>query len=241
MGGRPVIGGYGPGRSPMLTDDELFADIARRKAQGQDFKRPLGELVFRWRDASTTVIRRVQGAFMRGSPDEADEVFQDAVAKFMAKGLDQFRGVSEQVPGKAASPKTFFLRIVKHCAIDRYRRQREELDPGAPAGEEGDEPEISAPEAHRAVAEAEARAQQQDASDEYWAAWERLKREHPNEAAAWDLYHHQDLDDHEAVAKALGITVVNSYKRVSRAQAWLKLYILEARQRDEGTDQEEPS
>lgn len=217
----------------MLTDEELFADISRRKAQGQDFKRALGELVFRWRDASTTVIRRVQGAFMRGSPDDADEIFQDAVAKFMAKGLDQFRGVSEQMPGKAASPKTFFLRIVKHCAIDRYRRQREELDPGHEVGDEGDEAEISMPEANRAVAESKARAEQAEAHGEYWTSWERLKAEHPNEAAAWDLYHHQDVDDHEAVAKALGITVVNSYKRVSRAQAWLKLYILEARQRDE--------
>ncbi len=222
----------------MLTDDELFADIARRKADGHDYKRPLGELVFRWRDAATTVTRRVQGAFMRGSPDDADEIFQDAVAKFMAKGLDQFRGVSEHLPGKAASPKTFFLRIVKHCAIDRYRRQREELEPGAAPGEEGDEPEVSAPEAHRSMAEAAARAQQKDASDEYWAAWERLKAEHPNEAAAWDLYHHQDVDDHEAVAQALGITVVNSYKRVSRAQAWLKLYVLEARERDEGSHEE---
>ena len=38
----------------MLNDDELFADISRRKSLGQDYKRPLGELVFRWRDASTT-------------------------------------------------------------------------------------------------------------------------------------------------------------------------------------------
>ena len=86
---------------------------------------------------------------MRGSPDDADEIFQDAVAKFMAKGLDQFRGVSEQVPGKAASPKTFFLRIVKHCAIDRYRRQREELDSGRPSGMTTTSPKISLPEANR--------------------------------------------------------------------------------------------
>lgn len=217
----------------MLTDDELFAEISRRKAQGQDYKRQLGELVFRWRDASTTVIRRVQGAFVRGSPDDADEIFQDAVAKFMAKGLDQFRGVSEQVPGKAASPKTFFLRIVKHCAIDRYRRQREELDDG-PTDEDGEEFEQPRHEAVKAMAEARARAEQGEAHEEYWAAWERLKEEHPNEAAAWDLYHHQDVDDHTEVARLLGISVVNSYKRVSRAQAWLKLYVLEARKRDEG-------
>ncbi len=220
----------------MLNDDELFADIAQRKAQGQDFKRPLGELVFRWRDTAATVVRRVQGAFMRGSPDDTDEIFQDAVAKFMTKGIDQFRGVSELVPGKAASPKTFFLRIVKHCAIDRYRRQREDLDRGA--HQEGDEPELSAPENQRSLAAARAMNEQSEAHGEYWTAWERLKTEHPNEAAAWDLYHHHDLDDHEEVSRQLGITVVNSYKRVSRAQAWLKLYILEARQRDEGFTKE---
>ncbi len=215
----------------MLTDDELFAEISQRKAKGQDHRKQLGELVFRWRDPSVTVIRRVQGAFMRGSPDDADEIFQDAVAKFMAKGLDQFRGVSEQVPGKAASPKTFFLRIVKHCAIDRYRRQREELDEG-PRGDEEDEREESLPAAQRAVAESKAKADATEASEEYWAAFRRLQAEHPNEAAAWDLYHHQDMDDHEAVARELGISVVNSYKRVSRAQAWLKLYVLETRKKE---------
>jgi len=216
----------------MLTDDELFAEIGKRKAQGQDFKKQLGELVFRWREPSATVIRRVQGAFMRGSPDDVDEVFQDAVAKFMAKGLDQFRGVSEQVPGKAASPRTFFLRIVKHCAIDRYRRQREELDEG-PRGDDEDEREESLPEARRAVVESRAKSEAAEANEEYWAAFRRLQDEHPNEAAAWDLYHHQDMDDHEEVARILGITVVNSYKRVSRAQAWLKLYVLESRKQEE--------
>jgi hypothetical protein len=38
----------------------------------------------------------------------------------------------------------------------------------------------------------------------------------------------------------LGISVVNSYKRVSRAQAWLKLYVLEARQRDEHPENSAP-
>ncbi len=215
----------------MLTDDELFAEIARRRSQNEDFKKPLGELVFRWKEPAATVVRRVQGAFVRGSPDDVDEIFQDAVGKFLARGLDQFRGVSEQVPGKAASPKTFFLRIVKHCAIDRYRRQREELDPGAPEGEEEDASEPQH-EKHRAVVESEAKASAKEAKEEYWIAYERLKREHPNEAAAWDLYHHQDMDDHTEVARVLGITVVNSYKRVSRAQAYLKLYLLEAREQE---------
>lgn len=215
-----------------LSDDELFQDISKRRAEGLDYKKPLGELVFRWRDASATVIRRVQGAFMRGAPDEIDEVFQDAAAKFMAKGLDQFRGVSERMPGKAASPKTFFLRIVKHAAIDRYRKQRDELDPGPRGGDEEEEREETRAEAKRAIMLSHAAAEQAQATEEYWAAFRRLQDEHPNEAAAWDLYHHQDLDDHTEVARLMGITVVNSYKRVSRAQAWLKLYVLEAREKE---------
>jgi RNA polymerase sigma-70 factor (ECF subfamily) len=222
----------------MLTDDELFAEISSRKAKGEDFKRHLGELVERWRAPSATVVRRVQGAFMRGSPDDADEVFQDAVGKFLSRGLDQFRGVSEHLPGKAASPKTFFLRIVKHCAIDRYRRQREDLEQGPRDGEEdsGGEP---AHEVRRSVTAADAKESASEAREEYWVAFRRLKDEHPNEAAAWDLYHHQDMDDHNEVARVLGITVVNSYKRVSRAQAYLKLYLLETRGKDEGSNESE--
>jgi RNA polymerase sigma-70 factor (ECF subfamily) len=221
----------------MLTDDELFAEISSRRAKGEDFKRQLGELVERWRAPSATVVRRVQGAFMRGSPDDADEVFQDAVGKFLSRGLDQFRGISEHLPGKAASPKTFFLRIVKHCAIDRYRRQREDLDQGPRDGEdEGGEP---AHEVARSVSASEAKASAAEAKEEYWVAYRRLQDEHPNEASAWDLYHHQDMDDHNEVARVLGITVVNSYKRVSRAQAYLKLYLLETRGKDEGSNESE--
>src|SRR3954465_12996896 len=147
----------------MLTDDELFAEISSRKAKGEDFKRHLGELVERWRAPASTVVRRVQGAFMRGSPDDADEVFQDAVGKFLSRGLDQFRGVSEHLPGKAASPKTFFLRIVKHCAIDRYRRHREELVQGPRDGEdEGGEP---AHEVARSVSASEAKASASEARE----------------------------------------------------------------------------
>lgn len=215
----------------MLTDDELFAEISSRRAKGETFNQPLGELVERWRAPAATVVRRVQGAFMRGSPDDADEVFQDAVGKFLSRGLDQFRGISEQVPGKAASPKTFFLRIVKHAAIDRYRRQREDLAPGPRAGE--DEAAEPAHEVARSVTASHAKASAGEAREEYWLAFRKLQDEHPNEAAAWDLYHHQDLDDHEEVARILGITVVNSYKRVSRAQAYLKLYLLELRGEEE--------
>ena len=169
---------------------------------------------------------------MRGSPDDADEIFQDAVVKFMSRGLEQFRGVSEQVPGKAASPKTFFLRIVKHCAIDRYRRQRDDLADHRGYDSEDDVPEVSKHEAIKAVKEAQAKEDKSEAQEEYWAAYLRLQVEHPNEAAAWDLYHHQDVEDHAECARLLNITVANSYKRVSRAQAWLKLYLLETRDKE---------
>jgi RNA polymerase sigma-70 factor (ECF subfamily) len=80
-----------------------------------------------------------------------------------------------------------------------------------------------------AVSRAKREAERDDASEIYWRAYRRLVAEHPNEAAAWDLYHHQDLDDHVAVAEKLSISVVNSYKRISRAQAHLRLYVLEER------------
>jgi RNA polymerase sigma-70 factor (ECF subfamily) len=73
-------------------------------------------------------------------------------------------------------------------------------------------------------------AERAEAQELYWAAYARLQREHPKEAGAWDLYHHQDVEDHEECARLLQITVVNSYKRVSRAQAYLKLYLLELKQ-----------
>ena len=214
----------------QLTDDALFAEVTRRKAAGEDFRAQLGELTERWREPAYTVVRRVQGSFLRGSPDDQAEVFQEAVAKFLSRGLAQFRGVSEQVPGKAASPKTFFLRIVKHVAIDRYRRNREELE----VEREDDEGPLESPAQTARAVEAAGRAEaKKEASEVYWRAFRRLEREHPNEAAAWDLYHHQDVEDHEECARLLDITVANSYKRVSRAQAWLKLYLLEEQEKEE--------
>ncbi len=215
----------------QLTDEELFADILRRRAEGEDFRVQFGELCQRWRAPAGTVVRRIQGSYMRGSPDDLPEVFQESVGKFLARGLDQFRGISEQVPGKAASPKTFFLRIVKHAAIDRYRRQREDL---ASPHEDAEDGPMEAPhEVARAVAASRRVQERAEASEEYWDVFARLRKEHPNEAAAWDLYHHQDVEDHDECARLLGITVVNSYKRVSRAQAYMKLYLLELRGEEE--------
>lgn len=210
---------------PELSDDELFAEVSRARARGADVQSPLGELVERWKAPARYVIRKIQQSYRKGSPEDELEIFQDAVARLLDRGLDQFRGVSEHTPGTAASPRTFFLRIVKHLAIDRYRRSRELLSEGPREGEE--EREESAHEAARAMEASRQSEQAREAQGEYWQAFRRLEREHPNEARAWDLYHHQDLEDHGEVAKALGITVVNSYKRVSRAQAYLKLYLLE--------------
>ncbi len=207
------------------TDEELFAEISRKKAAGEDFRRDLGLLCERWRSSSATVVRRIQNSYRRGSPDDELDVFQDAVGKFMLRGIDQFRGISEQLPGKSASPKTFFLRIVKHAAIDRYRRQREDLADSPADGEEG--PADSPAEVGRAIAASQRASERAESGQLYWRAYDRLKEEHPNEAVAWDLYHHQDVDDHQECARILNISVANSYKRVSRAQASLRLYLLD--------------
>ncbi|MET0401492.1 MAG: sigma factor [Cystobacter sp.] len=211
-----------------LTDDELFAEVLQRRASGGVVGAPLGALCERWARPARYVIAKIQASYGRGSPADADELYQDAVGKFLDRGLDQFRGVSEQMPGRSASPKTFFLRIVKHVAIDFYRRQREDLAPAAADSEEGfEEPPA---QVSRAVESSRRREERSEAQELYWRAYERLQREHPKEAGAWDLYHHQDVEDHEECARRLNITVVNSYKRVSRAQAYLRLYLLDLHQ-----------
>ncbi|WP_224365747.1 RNA polymerase sigma factor [Hyalangium versicolor] len=212
----------------QLTDDELFAEVAQRRSAGEPFSNPLGSLVQRWSRPAKYVIGKIQASYGRGSPADADELYQDAVGKFINRGLEQFRGISEHMPGKAASPKTFFLRIVKHVAIDFYRRQREDL---APAPSDPDDVMEEPPSQVGLAVDAARRAQERsEAQESYWAAFARLQKEHPKEAGAWDLYHHQDVEDHEECARLLQITVVNSYKRVSRAQAYLRLYLLEIKQ-----------
>ena len=226
-----------------LDDDKLFQELLARR--GREDVGPLtGELLARWRRPAFYVIRRIRESYRRGGPDDDEELFQESACKLIDRGLDQFRGYALAVPSEAGAPaapepsavpppdeekraasaRTFFLRIVKHTAIDFYRRHREELAVAAPDGEE---PEVGQPEIAEASLRAKRATERDEAHELYWAAFQRLKLEHPNEAAAWDAYHHRDLDDHEAVARELGITVTNSYKRISRAQARLRLYLLD--------------
>jgi len=211
-----------------LSDDALFDAVIAQRSRGEPLDPPLGMLLERWRRPAYLVIRRVGASYRRGAPEDEPEVFQESARKLIERGLDQFHGVSEGIPGKNASPKTFFLRIVKHAAIDRYRAQRDLLaNPREGDGREDDGPGDSPPEVAIATTRARRAEERSDAQEIYWAAFERLRAEHPNEAAAWDLYHHQDVEDHEQCAKQLNISVVNSYKRVSRAQAHLRRYLIE--------------
>lgn len=222
-----------------LSDAELFDLVVRSRATPgarSDVGAALGTLCQRWKRPAAVVVRRIQASYRAGSPDDEEELFQEAVRKFVEKGIDQFRGASEFNPGKAASPKTFFLRIVKHAAIDAYRKQRELLDdPHDDDEERGESPTHIGP----AIARSRRDEEKADASATYWAAYARLEKEHPNEAAAWNAYHHLDMEDHEACAKHLGITVANSYKRVSRAQAHMRLYLMELAPSDSDSDSEE--
>ncbi|MFO0556228.1 MAG: sigma-70 family RNA polymerase sigma factor [Polyangiaceae bacterium] len=211
-----------------VDDDALFQEVLARRAANKNADKPLSVLLSRWRRPALYVIRRIQQSYRRGSEQDQEELFQDAACKLLDRGLDQYRGTALDSAGqeRTASSRTFFLRIVKHTAIDHYRRHHEEL---AQKNPEGDEPETPLPEIEEAVERARRERERDEASELYWRAFERLSREHPNEAAAWDLYHHRDLDDHVAVARELEISVVNSYKRISRAQAHLRLYVLELR------------
>ncbi len=209
---------------PIRTDEELVAELRAQRAAGNPSARLLGELCERWRRPACFVVRRIQASYGRGAPDDELEVYQEAVRKLIEKGLDQFRGEDENEPGRQASLRVFFLRIVKHQAIDRYRAKSEELS-REKAGE--DAPEVSFGEAAQSMALARAREERNDATELYWAAYERLEAEHPNEATVWRLYHHDGADDHAECAAKLSISLANSYKRLSRAQAYLKLYLLD--------------
>ncbi len=220
----------GEGPAPAeLDDDALLTEVLARRDQGRDGRAHVGALIERWRKPAMYVIRRVQQSYRMGSVDDAAELFQEAAAKLVERGLAQFRGSSSEAapegPPSGAAGRVFFLRIVKHTAIDHYRRHHEELAQ-KPDGAD-DAPEVSAPEVAVAERRARASAAREDAADLYWRAFARLRAEHPGEADAWEAYHHLDLDDHEACAKRLGITVASSYKRISRAQARLRLILLE--------------
>lgn len=218
-------------------DDALLAQVLALRAEGRDAGPQVGILLDRWRKPAMYVIRRVQQSYRAGTPDDADELYQEAAFKLVDRGLAQFKGGAdlpdEAAPSQraahlarpsSAAARVFFLRIVKHTAIDHYRRQREELARGEDAETA---PETSAPEIAVAEGRARASAAREEAADLYWRAFERLRAEHPGEAEAWEAYHHLDLDDHEACARRLGISVASSYKRISRAQARLRLYVLE--------------
>lgn len=207
-----------------LSDNELFDEVLRQRARGEDPGDLLGTLCERWRRPAGVVIQRIQASYRVEAPDDEPEFFHDAVQRLLERGLDQYRGVSE-LPGKSASPKTFFLRIVKHLVIDRYRQKRELLDPGST--EEDEASPYASHEATVAIDRDHRQASRQDAQELYWKAFQRLQAEHPSEAAAWDVYHHQDVEDHNECARILSITVANSYKRISRAQAYLRRYLLE--------------
>lgn len=224
-----------------LDDDALFGEVlamrsADRSAKAGSPRRNaelglrLGELLSRWRRPGLYVIRRVLASYRRDAAADHEELLQDAIAKLLERGLDQYRGSAAEgaadEPPRAGAARTFFLRIVKHTAIDHCRKKREELAAPSPTG---DEPEHAGPEIGVAMDRARREADRDEAVEVYWRAFERLRVEHPSEAEAWDLYHHQEIGDHDVCAERLGISVVNSYKRVSRAQAHLKLFLLETR------------
>ena len=94
----------GAARSRVRTDTQT-GSRTREQSESTDrsVNRMLGILCERWRRPAAVVVRRVQQSYRAGSPDDEDELFQEAVRKFIEKGLDQFRGISEHKPGQAAN------------------------------------------------------------------------------------------------------------------------------------------
>ena len=52
----------------ILTDDELFAEVVRRRSAGEPVGAPLGSLVDRWARPARYVISKIQASYGRGSP-----------------------------------------------------------------------------------------------------------------------------------------------------------------------------
>jgi RNA polymerase sigma-70 factor (ECF subfamily) len=209
------------------TDEELLAEALRRRARGEDFQPQLAQLWSRWKEPAAVVVRRVQRAYQKGSPSDIGDIFQEATLKFATRGIDQFRGLKPDGVTKA-SLTGFFLRIVNHAAVDYYRRSRERLAPAR----EPDSAESPA-EVQASMDHARRTAEQDSAREVYWRAFTRLEKEHPGEAAAWHLYRHESVEDHAECARLMGVSVDASFKRVSRAQAFLRLYVLELMEHEE--------
>jgi RNA polymerase sigma-70 factor (ECF subfamily) len=209
------------------TDDEIFAEILRLRTARESYQPLLAGLFEWWRRPSAAVIRKVQRAYQKGSPADLGDIFQEATLKFVTRGIDQFRGLKSDGVSKAPVIG-FFLRIVNHAAVDYYRRNRERLAPKREPGLEENPAEIDLSLEHAR------RTSDQDAARElYWTAFTRLEREHPGEAAAWHLYRHESVEDHAECARLMGVSVDASFKRVSRAQAFLRLYVLELQAHEE--------
>ena len=75
-----------------FTDDELFAQVLQRRATGEPVGERLGALCERWARPARYVISKIQASYSRGSPADADELYQDAVGKFLDRGLGKFSG-----------------------------------------------------------------------------------------------------------------------------------------------------
>jgi RNA polymerase sigma-70 factor, ECF subfamily len=213
----------------QLPDDELLRLLARRQAEGGSLDGPLELLRRRWTAPARHVIGRILRSYGQ-STEEAEDLVQESFTRLLERGLGQFRGAE----GRAHSARAFFLRVAKHHTIDQCRRRKEHLaasgpdgDPSEPGESGASTGEESRHQRDEALELARDQERRRESSQLYWSSMRRLEREHPNEAEAWKLYHHAELEDHQACAERLGISLANSYKRVSRAQAYLKVYLLE--------------
>lgn len=231
------------GELTQLHDDELLRLLAALQGDGRSLDAPLEVLRNRWTRPARHVISRVLASYEL-SGDDTEDLLQEAFARLLERGLGQFRGASAHAltpPGPKAphanasnerashgqSARAFFLRIAKHQTIDHCRRRKVQRTAtgSGPVDERGDTEHRSVQD--EAVAVAREEEHRREGGELYWQAMRRLEREHPNEAAAWRLYHHEGMEDHQACADQLGISLANSYKRVSRAQAYLRAYVLE--------------
>jgi RNA polymerase sigma-70 factor, ECF subfamily len=184
----------------VLTDGEQRARLARARDSGdaEERRRATLELLDDFRAPALAVIHKT----LRASGldrSSVEDVFQAAALRFIASGIASYRG--------DASPRSYFLRIALHAALDQLRARRRE-----PRG----------PDELQDVADPGGSVEQRLQLRREREALEACLRELPASLArAVALYYFEQLGDCARCAEALGVRRNAFEQRLSRARTWL--------------------
>ncbi len=105
----------------MTLDEQRELLEVARAGEPAARRRALDALLHDFRGPALAAIHKTLAAGQLGG-EHAEEALQAAILKFLAGGLQRFRG--------EAAPRTYFVRIALHAAIDLLRLQQRQVDDG---------------------------------------------------------------------------------------------------------------